>query len=132
MRSPSMAGTSILKVSPWPAPIERLHSLFSCTSRSNFGSSAGGSSFLLLLLQPTAIKARASSAAFFQRITSRIPFCQIIELHLQTTDGGILRQSGLGLLVSGIGIVVTAELNQQIALEFFAAGGKCRLDLAIQ
>src|SRR3990167_7029534 len=100
MRSPSMAGTSILKVSPWPAPIERLHSLFSCTSRSNFGSSAGGSSFLLLLLQPT--------------------------------DGGILRQSGLGLLVSGIGIVVTAELNQQIALEFFAAGGKCRLDLAIQ
>src|SRR5690606_7632224 len=127
-----MAGTSMLKVSPWPSPTERLHSVRSSTSVSNLVSSAGGSSFLLLLLQPTARTARASSAAFFQRITSRIPFCQVVQLHLQTANGGIFGQRILGFLIGGVRIVIATQLHQQVALEFLATGEEGVLDLGVE
>src|SRR3546814_1123322 len=66
--------------------MERLHCFCSTTSSLKSVSSAGGSSFLLLLLQPAARMARASNAACFQRITSRIPFGQVVQLDLQATD----------------------------------------------
>src|SRR5690606_30164253 len=103
-RSPSLAGVSRLYRSPWPSPTERLQRASRRTSSWMSGSSFGGSSFLLLLLQPTASTARASIAAFFQRITSGIPFRQVVELHLQATHGGVLGQGLLGLLVGRVGV----------------------------
>src|SRR3990167_1194777 len=94
----------MLKVSPWPSPTERLHSLCSSTSSVKSGSSAGGSSFLLVLLQPVARTARANSAAYFQRITSRIPFGQIVELAVihcsfRREQTGVLRVVSTGVIV---------------------------------
>src|SRR5690606_36978836 len=118
--------------SPWPLPMERLHWASRRTSSWILGSSAGGSSFLLLLLQPTAITARASTAAFFQRITSGIPFRQVVEFHLQAADSGVLVQSILGLLVGRVGLVAAAEPHQQVALQLLAAGLPGLGDLAFE
>src|SRR5690606_20164448 len=98
----------------------RLHWVFSDTSRSNLGSSAGGSSFLSLLLQPATSKAPTSSAAFVQRITSCIPFGQVVELHLQGALRGFFGLRRLGLLVGGTRLVATAETDQQVAAQLFA------------
>src|SRR5690606_21179583 len=132
MRSPSTAGVRRLNRSPWPAPIERLHSLRSVSSAVKSGRSAGGSSFLLELPQPASTARLNSSAQVRGVLTSGVSVGQVVQLDLQGAGGAVDRQGVLGLGVGGERLVGATQLQQQVAAHFLAAGQVGLIDLAFQ
>src|SRR5690606_4923568 len=132
MRSPSTAGVRRLNRSPWPSPIERLHSLRSVSSASKSGRSAGGSSFLLELPQPASTAMPNSSAQVQGVLTSGVSVGQVVQLELQGAGGTVDRQRVLGLAVGGERLLLAAQLQQQVAAHFLAAGQVGGVRLALQ